>query len=227
MRSKESILNMPRALRPRERTMDIGAEKMEDRELLAILLGSGYKDHSALALADRLLEEHGGVMGISKASSEELMRVKGIGPGKACSLLAAFELADRRISPKGRKVVIRSSQDASHVLEKNLRGLKREHFQILLLNTKNHLLGIDTISIGSLNSSIVHPRELFASAIRRSAAAIILAHNHPSGDATPSKEDIEVTRRIRQGGQLLGIEVIDHIIIGEGSYYSFREEKMI
>lgn len=224
---KKKIKDMPRNLRPRERSMDVGMNNLSDQEVLAIIIRSGYREHTAIDVSMNLLHRYGSLKNISQLTVEDLCKIKGIGKDKSIMLKAAFEIGKRSKIEKIEKKQILSSKDASIVLEDNLRGLNKEHFIILMLNTKNFLLGIETVSIGSLNSSIVHPRELFKSAINKSAAAIILAHNHPSGDATPSREDIEVTKRIKSGGQLLGIDVIDHIIIGDNSYYSFKEEKMI
>lgn len=224
---KKKIKEMPRHLRPRERSMDVGMNNLSDQELLAIIIRSGYREHTAIDVSMNLLNRYGSLKNISQLTVEDLCKIKGIGIDKSIMLKAAFEIGKRSKFEKLEKKQILSSKDASLVLENNLRGLNKEHFIILMLNTKNFLLGVETVSIGSLNSSIVHPRELFKSAINKSAAAIILAHNHPSGDATPSREDIEVTKRIKSGGQLLGIDVIDHIIIGDNCYYSFKEEKMI
>lgn len=224
---KKKIKEMPKHLRPRERSMDVGMNNLSDQEVLSIIIRSGYREHTAIDVSMNLLHRYGSLKSISQLTVEELCKIKGIGKDKSIMLKAAFEIGRRSKIEKIDKKQILSSKDASLVLENNLRGLNKEHFIILMLNTKNFLLGVETVSIGSLNSSIVHPRELFKSAINKSAAAIILAHNHPSGDATPSREDIEVTKRIKSGGQLLGIDVIDHIIIGDNSYYSFKEEKMI
>ncbi len=224
---KKRIKEMPKHLRPRERSMDVGMNNLSDQEVLAIIIRSGYREHTAIDVSMNLLHRYGSLKNISELTVEELCKIKGIGKDKSIMLKAAFEMGRRSKFENLEKKQILSSKDASIVLENNLRGLNKEHFIILMLNTKNFLLGVETVSIGSLNSSIVHPRELFKSAINKSAAAIILAHNHPSGDATPSREDIEVTKRIKSGGQLLGIDVIDHIIIGDNSYYSFKEEKMI
>ena len=227
MKNNKRIKDIPNRLRPRERSMEVGFNNLSDQEVLAILLRNGYKDHSSIDLAMILLKRYGSISNIGKLSVDELCEIKGIGKDKAVTILAAFELSRRGVLSEGKKIIIKSSKDASVVLKDNLRGLCKEHFQILMLNTKNHLLGVETVSIGSLNSSIVHPRELFKTAIKKSAAAIILAHNHPSGDATPSGEDIEVTKRIKNAGNILGIDVLDHIIIGENCYYSFKEEKIL
>lgn len=162
MKIAKTIKGLPKELRPRERSLVVGLENLPDHELLAIVLRTGYKDHSAIDLGLSLLRTYGTILEISRTAVEELCKTKGIGTSKATALLASFELARRTSGIPGKKTIIRSSKEASLVLEKNLRGLKKEHFQILMLNTKNHLLGIETISIGSLNSSIVHPRELFA-----------------------------------------------------------------
>ncbi len=224
---KKKIKDMPKYLRPRERGLDVGMNNLSDQEVLAIIIRCGYREHTALDVSVNLLHKYGSLKNINKLTVEDLCKIKGIGKDKSLMLMAAFEIGRRSTIEKEHKKQILSSKDASIVLESNLRGLNKEHFLILILNTKNFLIGIETISIGSLNSSIVHPRELFKTAINKSAAGIILAHNHPSGDATPSKEDIEVTKRIKNGGQLLGIDVIDHIIIGDNCYYSFKEEKII
>ena len=223
----KKIKEMPKHLRPRERSLDVGMNNLSDQEVLAIIIRCGYREHTALDVSVNLLHRYGSLKNISQLTVEEMCKIKGIGKDKSIMLKAAFEIGRRSKLERIEKKQILSSKDASVVLENNLRGLNKEHFIILMLNTKNYLLGVETVSIGSLNSSIVHPRELFKSAINKSAAAIILAHNHPSGDATPSKEDIEVTKRIKSGGQLLGIDVIDHIIIGDNCYYSFKEEKLI
>lgn len=227
MRDFKRIKDIPSRLRPRERGMEVGLGNLSDQELLAIVLRSGYKDHSSLDLGVSLLKKFGSLESISKLYVDELCKIKGIGKNKAITILASFELSKRSKLSNGEKVIIKSSKDAAVVMEDSLRGLSKEYFQILMVNTKNHLLGIETISIGSLNSSIVHPRELFYPAIKRSAACIILDHNHPSGDPYPSEEDINVTNRVIDAGEILGIEVLDHIIIGESTYYSFKEEKII
>lgn len=221
------IKDIPNRLRPRERSLEVGFKNLSDQEVLAIILRNGYREHSSVDVAISLLKKHGSIKSISRLYVDELCEHKGIGKDKAITLLASFELARRCEVIEDERIVITSSKDASLVLESNLKGLSKEHFQILMLNTKNHLIGVATISIGSLNSSIVHPRELFRTAIKRSAASIILAHNHPSGDATPSREDIEVTKRIKNAGDLVGIDVLDHIIIGDNCYYSFKEEKIL
>ncbi|MDS1029398.1 DNA repair protein RadC [Bacillota bacterium LX-D] len=219
-----TIKELPDELRPRERIVQAGPEALSNTELLAILLRTGSQKQSALELANQILREAEGLSFLVTASLEELTAIPGIGVAKAAQIKAAVEIGRRlsayRIEPK---VTIQSPDTAANLLMDEMRFLDREYFKTLFLNTKNHVLGLETISIGSLNSSIVHPRELFKQAVKKSAAAIILAHNHPSGDPTPSREDIDVTKRLIEAGKIMGIEVLDHIIIGNGTYVSLKE----
>ncbi|NLJ74884.1 MAG: DNA repair protein RadC [Firmicutes bacterium] len=222
------IKDLPAEERPRERLVRYGPERLSNKELLAILLRTGIKSKSAVALAESLLAKFGSLRGLASASYEELLRVKGIGPAKAADILAAFELAkrlaDSRIEFKG---VINSPQDAAEMVLRELSLEQKEHFMIIMLNTKHRVIAKKVISIGHLNASLVHPREMFKEAIRRSSAAVILVHNHPSGDLTPSEDDISTTRRLVEAGQLLGIQVLDHIIVGDNRYLSFREKGLL
>ncbi len=221
-----SIRNWPDSEKPRERLLRMGAEYLSDAELLAIIIGSGSfsSGMNAVETARALLNKCEGLERIGKAVPEELMAIKGIGPTKASKLLAAFEisrrLASRNASPGVR---ILSSKDVFEFLNGKLSGQKKEYFYTLLLNGKNRILRCETVSIGSLTSSIVHPRESFLPAIKYSAAAVIFAHNHPSGDPTPSQEDRLITRRLFEAGEILGIKVLDHVIIGDNNYYSFAD----
>ncbi|HHX49997.1 MAG TPA: DNA repair protein RadC [Clostridia bacterium] len=212
-------------MRPREKMQSQGPEALSDGELLAILIRVGGRSESALDLANRLLAQPQGLRFLVEATIEELSRIKGIGLAKASQIKAAVELGRRISLDRGEiRPVIRSPEDVAALLMEKMRFLDREHFQVLTLNTKNQVLGIETAFIGSLNSSIVHPREIFKEAIRRSAAALILVHNHPSGDPNPSPEDLAVTRRLQEAGQLLGIEVLDHVIIGDQRFYSLKQQ---
>ncbi len=162
---------------------------------------------------------------MADASPEELIKYPGIGMAKAAQIKALVEFCRRLASTsEGIRPFIRSPQDVAHIIMEEMRFLDREHFKALLLNTKNQLIHIVTVSIGSLNSSLVHPRELFKDAVRASAAAVILIHNHPSGDTTPSREDIDITKRLIDAGQIIGIEVLDHIIFGKSSWVSLKEK---
>ncbi|MCX7781065.1 MAG: DNA repair protein RadC [Negativicutes bacterium] len=223
-----TIKDLPAGERPREKLLTKGAFAVSDAELLAILLRTGARQENVTRIAERLLVEFGGLVGLAALLPQELERIHGIGPAKAVTLTAAMEIAKRLSShTPAERPVIRSPGDAAAFLMPRLRYESREHFMALLLSTKNHVLAVPVISIGSLNASVVHPRELFREAINHSAASVILVHNHPSGDPTPSQEDILLTRRLIDAGQLLDIAVLDHVIIGDGKYVSLKEKGII
>ncbi|WP_313891719.1 DNA repair protein RadC [Psychrobacillus sp.] len=227
-------VNLPPALmirdvhladRPRERLIRQGAPSLSNQELIAILLRTGTKQESVLHLANRVLTFFEQIQELKNASLEEIMSVKGIGEAKAVQLLAAVELGRRLSQQKtDEKFTIRSPKDAATYLMTDMTSLKQEHFVTLFLNVKNQIIHKQTIFIGSLNASIVHPREIFREAVKRSAASIICAHNHPSGNPAPSPEDIEVTQRLLEAGQLMGIEMLDHVIIGDHQFISLKEK---
>ncbi len=219
------IKDIPAAERPRERMIQYGAENLSNADLLAILLRTGSAKESVVQLANKILSEMKSIQALYDVTIEELTKIKGIGPAKAIQIKAAIELGKRivRHSPL-EKIQIRSPKDVSDYLMEDMRYLKQERFLILLLDTKNNIIGKEEISRGTLNSSIVHPREVFKPAIKRSVSAIIVAHNHPSGDPTPSHEDIEVTKRLVEAGKILGIDVLDHVIIGDMRYISLKEK---
>jgi len=224
------IKDLPEEQRPRERMWTLGAEALNDAELLALILGTGTKSESALMLAQRLLKGDGGKKGLEyiyNASLEELSNLKGIGAAKAVKIKAAVEMGRRIASNYGvKKIVINSPKDVENLLKEEMRVLEKEHFRVILLDTKNKVIFVEEISIGTLDSSIVHPREVFKPAIKRSSSSIILVHNHPSGDPYPSKEDIVITKRLCEAGKLLGIHVVDHIIIGNSSF-SFKANGLL
>lgn len=219
------IRDFPEEERPRERLINYGAISLSNQELLAILLRTGTKSESVIQLANRLLTQFDGLLWLKDAAIEELMSVKGIGKAKAVQIAAAVELG-RRISnlTYDDRFVIRSPEDGANYVMNDMRFLTQEHFVCLYLNTKNQVLHKQTVFIGSLNASIVHPREVFKEAFRRSAASIICFHNHPSGDPSPSREDIEVTKRLVECGKLIGIDILDHIIIGDKKFVSLKEK---
>lgn len=225
MVEKWVIADMPPEMRPREKLEALGPERLSDGELLAILLRTGSKKESAISLADRILAQPKGVCFLAEASIEDFAKIHGIGLAKACQIKAAVELGRRvALKSKGIKPAIKTPEDVAELLMEQMRHLDREHFVVLLLDTKNQFLHQETISVGSLNASIVHPRELFKHAIIKSAAAVILVHNHPSGDPTPSTEDLLITKRLAEVGELMGITVLDHIIIGDQKYYSLKRQ---
>ncbi len=222
------IKDLPKEERPRERLIRHGPDRLSNSELIAILLRTGTRRQNALALADRLLAQFDSLVGLFSASHEELQKVEGIGPAQAAVIMAAFELAKRLSESRMElKDVISTPRDAAQMVLRELSFADKEHFVIIMLNTKNRVIAKKVISIGHLNASIVHPREMFKEAIRRSSAAVILVHNHPSGDLTPSQEDIATTERLKQVGELLGIEVLDHLIVGDNRYFSFREQGLL
>ncbi len=225
---RPTIKELPEDIRPRERLLKEGAEALSDVELLAILLRTGSRATTALDLASLLMVRFKNLHRLVDAAVEELSDVKGVGPAKASQVKAALELA-RRLAQfsEASRPVIKSPNDAAALVMEEMRHLDREHFRALLLNTKNQVIGTDKVSVGTLNSSTVHPRELFRNAIRRSAASLILVHNHPSGDPAPSREDLDITRRLIEAGKIIGIEILDHIIIGDNRFISFKAKELI
>ena len=222
------IRDMPEEERPRERLAKLGPEALANAELLAILLRTGTAKESAIGLANRLLSKFEGLRGIAGATVEELSEVPGLGLAKAAQLKAAFELGKRlAASSDDDKPTIRCPADAANLVMEQLRYQDREHLVALFLDIRNRVIGQKTVSVGSLHANIVHPREVFKDAIARSAAAIIVAHNHPSGDPSPSEEDCNVTARLKEAGSLIGIQLLDHIIIGAGKFLSLKERGLL
>lgn len=222
------IKELPTDDRPRERLIQYGPEFLSPAELLAILLRTGTERYSAIGMAEHLIKDFGGLRGVAQMNVEELSKIHGIGPAKAAQIKAAIEFGRRLVSTSGEeRYRVRSPQDVYNFLCLDLRDEKREHFIALLMDTKNGIMFRHTVSVGDLSSSIVHPREVFTEAIRRSAASLIVAHNHPSGDPTPSPEDVSVTRRLVEAGEVLGIDVLDHIVLGDNRYISLKERGLM
>ncbi len=224
-----TIKDLPEDERPREKLYKYGPKALSNTELLAIIIRTGNKENTAIEISQKLLAgKKEGISFLSDTSLQEITKVKGIGECKAAQILAAVELGKRVMSSTYKdKMKVTSPSDIADILMLDMAHLKKEHFKIVMLDTKNQIIGIEDISIGSLNSSIVHPREVYKEAIARSSASIILVHNHPSGDPTPSKEDIAITRRLAEGGDILGIKVLDHIIVGSNKYLSLKEKDII
>lgn len=219
--------DLPEDERPREKLRQRGAIALSNAELLAILLRTGTQEESVMRIAERLLIDlgGGGLTGLAHASVETLMKQKGIGEAKAITIMAALELGKRVASGAAEKrVTITSSEDVATYMMPRLRYLDKEHFYAILLNRKNHVIATPNISIGTLSESLVHPRELFKEAVSHSSSAIILVHNHPSGDPSPSPQDVIVTRRIAEAGKLLDIQVLDHVVIGNNTYISLKQQ---
>ncbi|NOZ76925.1 MAG: JAB domain-containing protein [Euryarchaeota archaeon] len=217
------IRELPSEERPRERLMRAGAESLSSSELLAIILRTGTQSENVLSLSSRILATYP-LPELSRASVADLMRLPGIAEAKACQIVAAFELARRLMGhPPVDRPRLSTPSDCFAILSPKLTGLRKEHFVCLYLDTKNRLIHQETVSIGTLDASVVHPREVFQKAVEQSASAVVLAHNHPSGDPEPSPEDLALTRTLADAGRILGIRVLDHIICGDGRYVSLKE----
>ena len=219
-----AIREMPSDERPRERLEKYGATALSTAELLAIHFRTGTTERSAVGLGELLLSQFGGLKGVANASLEELRKVKGIGKVKAIEIAASVELGRRlAVYSSADRPTINTPRDVEHLLMPEMRDLTKEVFKSIMLDIKNRVIKVDTISIGTLNGSMAHPREVFKSAIQTSAASIILVHNHPSGDPTPSSEDVAITKRLKAAGELLGIDVLDHVILGDNRSVSLKE----
>lgn len=218
------IADLPAADRPRERLAALGPQALSSAELLAILLRVGVTGESAVQVGQRLLGAFGGLRGIHRAPLEELCTQRGIGAAKAAQVKAAIELGRRlALESPGERPVVNSPADAAALLSYEMAGLEQEHLRVILLDTRNRVLDVVEVYKGSVNSSQVHVGELFKPAIRRGASAIVVAHNHPSGDPTPSPDDVAVTRAIVQAGRLLDVDVLDHLVVGQGRWVSLKE----
>jgi DNA repair protein RadC len=226
LKNSFTIHDLPVSERPRERLQKFGAEALSAQEILALILGRGVAGESVMTTAQRLLSQFGNLRGIAGASVEELSQIKGIGLAKAAQVKAACELANRleAFPGMGSKPVVKGPEDIMALLKGRLKDKKKEHFLALLLDTRNRLIKAAEISVGSLDSSIVHPREVFKEAISASAAGIIFVHNHPSGDLEASEDDIRLTKRLAEAGEIMGIDVLDHIIIGDNNFLSLKRE---
>lgn len=222
------IKELPIKERPRERFIKYGANIIQDYELIAIILRTGSKNESVLELAKRVTYKFDSLKDLSNVSISDLKKVKGIGDSKAIELLAAFELG-KRVTKETfhERTKLHSPENIYQYLKNELEMKTQEHFLALYLNTKGELIKKETLFIGSLNSSLIHPREIFKHAVLNSAAAIIICHNHPSGDPSPSVQDIDITNLIHKNSIMMDIELLDHIIIGKDKYYSFKEKGKI
>lgn len=229
MNNMTMIKELPEDERPREKLMKYGATYLSNPELLAILLVSGSSNTSAVMLANKLLSlDQGGISYLAECVPEELSCIPGIGIAKACQISAAIELGKRiAVKPKEKRINVNSPKEVAGLFMEEMRYLKREFFKVLMLNTKNEIIMIEDASIGNLNSAIVHPREVFSNAIRKCASSVIVIHNHPSGNPQPSQQDIDLTARLVSAGELLGITVLDHLIIGDGVFMSLKEKNMM
>ena len=222
------IKDLPQGERPRERLKQHGAKHLSNTELIAILLRTGMKGENVLSLSSRVLSRLEGLAGLGRSTYSELCSQRGLSEAKACQLLAAMELGRRFVSlaPEER-AVINSPQDVANLLMAEMAPLEQEHLRVLLLNTKNEVLGVQEIYIGNVNSSVVRPAEVFRPAVRDNATSIIIVHNHPSGDPSPSPEDVSITRTLVDAGRLMGVELLDHLVIGSGNRFVSLNEKRL
>lgn len=229
MDSSLKIKDIPKNERPKEKLLTYGAEILSNSELLAIILRTGTQGENVLQLCSRLLSQLEGLDGVLSASFNDITSIKGIKEGKASQILALSELFRRFRTLKAMKkdIKINSPKDLADLLMGEMNELSQEILKVILLSTKNIIIGTKDVFKGSLNTSIVHPREIFKQAINKNSASIIICHNHPSGDPTPSKEDINITLRIKECGNIIGIQLIDHIIIGNNKFVSLKERGLI
>jgi len=228
MKDSFTVHDLPPGERPRERLFKLGSEALSAQEILALILGRGIKGESVMVTSQKLLSRFGNLKGVANASVEELTQTRGIGPAKAAQIKAALELSKRLevdVDDKPKRV-LKSPEDVAAEMRGRLKGKKKEHFWVICLDTRNRLINCKPVSIGSLDTSIVHPREVFKEAVSSSAASVIFVHNHPSGDPEPSKEDIELTKRLVKAGEIIGIDVLDHIIVCDKSYLSLKAKDL-
>jgi len=218
------IKDLPTILRPRERLVRYGVSKLSNSELLAILLRTGKSGKNAVELATEILQKFNSD-GIANATIDEIKKIKGLGTAKACEIVACFELGKRLLKEKKSNIYILPSDVFNEL--KDIRNLKKEHLYVFYLNSRNQEIEKELVSVGTIDSTTAHPREVFESAIKHSASQIIVAHNHPTGDFTPSSEDIALTERLVSAGQILGIELTDHVIVSFKGFFSFRQSGLI
>lgn len=224
-----TIKDLPEMERPREKLIRYGPEVLSNSELIAILIRTGSRNETSINLGEKILAlDARGLSYLRDCSLEELTQINGIGNSKAAQVLAAIEIGKRLSYEEGlSKMNINSPRSIANIFMDDMRYLQKEYFKVVLLDTKNQIISTEVISVGTLNASIVHPRDVFKVGIKKNANSMILLHNHPSGDPYPSKEDINVTDRLVEVGKIIGIKILDHIIIGDNRYISFKEEELI
>jgi DNA repair protein RadC len=217
------IREIPSSERPRERLRDLGAAALNSAELLAIILRSGTREQSVLRLAENLLYRHNGLAGLARLSYSDLMNEPGLGQAKAAEIRAVFQLAARiQALEVGEKAVIRSPQDVYALLGVEMAAFEQEHMRVLLINTRNQVLGVHEVYVGNVSSALVRTAEVFRDGVRQNAPSLIVVHNHPSGDPAPSPDDVSLTKQLIAAGQVLDIELLDHVVIGQGRYASLK-----
>ncbi|MEO8447968.1 MAG: DNA repair protein RadC [bacterium] len=233
-----TVRDLPKSERPRERLIRYGGETLSSSELLAVIINTGSKGESVMMISQKLIMRFGSLKGIMDASLEDLKQIKGLGEVKASKLIASFAVAKKVLEEIENEHEKNAAQRSKHraittpdhlfvIIKNRITNFSKEHFFVVSLDTRNNYIGIDGISVGTLTASLVHPRETFEAAIRRHAARIIIAHNHPSGESDPSEDDLKITKRLAEAGKVMGIEVIDHIIVTTKGFYSFKENGLI
>jgi DNA repair protein RadC len=223
-----TVHDLPKPERPRERLQRFGAEALSSQELLALIIGRGVSGKPVMSIAQELMTRFGSIKTLSDATIEELSGIKGIGVAKAAQLKASFELAKRQELERDLgDYRITDPESVVRAIRTSITDKAKEHFKLILLNTRNKIIRIATISVGTLNASLVHPREVFKEALIHNAFSVILAHNHPSGDCQPSEEDIRITKRLKDAGRIMGVEVLDHIIVANSEYFSFKGKGLL
>jgi DNA repair protein RadC len=229
-----TLHDLPPSERPRERLKKFGQHNLSDQELLALILGKGHQGESIMVTVQKILSKFGSLKSLSEASYEEIIDIKGLGIAKVSQLIACFEISrrltieiDQFQAKKNSLISLTTPDEVYRQIKERLINDNKEHFFVISLDSRNRIIGIDPISTGTLTASLVHPRETFESAIKRHAAQIIVAHNHPSGSLEPSEDDIKITKRLIEAGKIMGIEVLDHLIISSKTYLSFRQEDLI
>ena len=218
------IKNLPKVDRPREKLMKYGPDRLSNSELLAILIRTGRKGENVLEIAGSILKKFGGSK-LPEVSFDELKQIFGLGPVKSCEIIACFELGKRLL--KGKKAVLILSPRDVWIAMKDISALKKEHFAVFYLDSRSQSIQREIVSVGALNTSLIHPREVFEPAVIRSAAQVVIAHNHPSGDIEPSGDDFLITNRLKLAGEILGIEIVDHLIVAKNSFFSFKEKGLL
>ena len=228
MHKNFTVHDLPITERPRERLLKLGPQALSGQELLAVIIGRGIPGKSVLTISQELLCRFGNVKAVNEATVTQLCEIKGIGSATAALIKACFEIAERgKLDSEPKKYDIKNPQAVVKILRASLKDKAKEHFKLVILDSRNKIIAITNVSIGTLNANLAHPREIFKDAITHNAAAVILVHNHPSGDPEPSEDDIKLTKQLKQAGKILGIEVLDHLIITDRKYHSFKEKGLL
>jgi DNA repair protein RadC len=223
-----TVRDLPKTERPRERLIKLGSEALSAQELLALIIARGIPGKSVMNIAQELLSKFGNIKKVSEATIEQLCEIRGIGAAKAAQIKACFEIGKRgELEPEPKKYDIQNPQAIVKVIRASIKDKAKEHFKLAILDSRNKIIDITNVSVGTLNANLAHPREIFKDALSHNAAAVILCHNHPSGDPEPSEDDIKITKQLVEAGKILGIEVLDHIIISSHGFFSFKEKGLL